>query len=223
MPPPARGPAPSAPIWGPSPTSGELGDRVPESPRLEAEPWDRQWSDPHREPSGHRCGAIDVPLHKLLPRLGLAVHIHADALGDLTGAARIDRAGWITTELLAQLLLDTQVTVQPVIDLANRPIEDHYVPSVGMRRAVELAMPRELFPYSNRRSQGLDLDHSIPFAEGASGQTRLGNLVPLSRRVHRAKTVGAWRSRPIGLDTIEWTSPLGRRYQVSPRGTRPCE
>ncbi|NHB85875.1 hypothetical protein G7085_18545 [Tessaracoccus sp. HDW20] len=43
-------------------------------------------------------------LARLRPSLGIAVHIHSDALGHLAGAARIERAGHITTSLLADLL-----------------------------------------------------------------------------------------------------------------------
>ncbi len=198
-----------------------MGDGDGRGPRraLGGDPADLQWSDPHREPSGHLCGTIGQPLRTLVPRLSLAVHIHSDALGSLTGAARIDRAGWITTHLLSQLLGEVQLTVQPVIDLANTPVEDDYLPRVGVRRALELAMPTEMFAYSNCRSQGLDIDHSLPYRAGEIGQTRIGNLVPLGRRVHRAKTVGAWSSRQRGPDRVEWTSPLGYSYEVTPDGT----
>lgn len=53
-------------------------------------------------------------------------------------------------------------------------------------------------------------------------QTRIENLAPLSRRLHRAKTAGLWQVRRDGVDLV-WTSPTGRQHRVlgdgrSPRG-----
>lgn len=183
-----------------------------------------QRHDPHC--LGALCGTITTPLAKLRPRLEMAVHIHADAVGNLTGAARVDRAGHITTVLLAQLLPGLDVHVHPVIDLPEMPAENQYVPSVRLKKALLLAMDREMFPYSNRRSRGLDLDHTDPYAVGdrpwrtRPGQTRMGALTPLGRMIHRAKTAVIWRvSQPRPAQLI-WTSPLGYRYETTPHGTR---
>ncbi|MHA6508822.1 hypothetical protein [Tessaracoccus sp. Y1736] len=177
-----------------------------------------QRHDPHC--LGALCGTITTPLAKLRPKLELAVHIHTDALGQLTGTARIDRAGHITTTLLAELLPWLDVTVQPVIDLPEIPAEDHYAPSAGLKKALLLSMDHEMFPYSKRRANGLDLDHTHPFAPGCRGQTRSGNLAPLSRRVHRAKTARTWRADQPRPSQLHWSSPLGYRYEVTPTGTR---
>ena len=85
------------------------------------------------------------------------------------------------------------------------------------------ALRHELFPYSDLRAERFDLDHTVPYLPGRRGQTRLGNLAPLSRRAHRAKTAGIWRSRQAAIDQIIWESPLGYRYEVSPSGTRSLE
>ncbi len=201
--------------WGAAPRDPGWGEEPPHP----TDPGERQHRDPHRVP-GQLCGTIGVPISRLRPQLGIAVHLHTDELGALTGAARIERAGWITRELLADLLGDVNLTVQPVIDLPRQGTEDRYRPSAQLRRALEVAMPTEQFPFSDRRSPGLDVDHTRPYRAGKSAQTRLGNLVPLSRRVHRAKTLGAWISRQRGPDVIEWISPLQFRYEVGPDGTR---
>lgn len=183
-------------------------------------------SEAHGERHGCRgelCGTVTTPLSRLRPKVSVAVHVHSDAVGRLTGLARVERAGWITTGLLTELLGDADVTVRPVIDLANVPAEDGYVPSAGLRRAVCYALRHELFPYSNLRAERFDLDHTVPYLPGRRGQTRLGNLAPLSRRAHRAKTAGIWRSRQAAIDQIIWESPLGYRYEVSPSGTRSLE
>ena len=188
--------------------------------------------DGHTPPPGHgpdcigpHCGRVTVPPARLRPRLGLAVHIHSDAVGELTGAARVERAGWITAELLAELLGDgingsgVQLSVQPVIDLPRLEPADAYVPPPRMERAIRLAFPTEAFPYSNRASAGLDLDHTDPYRPGRRGQTRLGNLAPLTRGVHRPKTAGFWVMDQVEPGRILWTSPLGYRYETTPMGT----
>ena len=181
--------------------------------------------DPH-ECAGHHCGTIQVPVAKLRPSLGIAVHIHADAVGQLDPAARVEKAGTITTALLAELLGEGDgynLKIQPVIDLANLEPADGYVPSSRMRCGMVLAFPNEPFPFSQRDSAGLDLDHTIPYERGRSGQTRVGNLAPLTRRVHRAKTAGYWVMHQPEPGRIEWRSPLGYRYDVTPFGTERCQ
>ncbi|MDF1486857.1 13E12 repeat family protein [Tessaracoccus caeni] len=185
------------------------------------DPADASRFDPHHYAS-HHCGTITTPPTNLRPALGIAVHIHSDALGNLDGVARIEKAGHITTALLAELLgegLGTKITIQPVIDLPRLEPEDQYVPSVRMRRAVTLAFPTDMFPYSGWPSGKLDLDHTIPYRAGVRGQTGIGNLAPLNRRAHRAKTAGYWVLDQVGPGELEWRSPLGYRYRVTTQGT----
>jgi hypothetical protein len=163
---------------------------------------------------------------KLRPSLGIAVHIHADALGTLDPAARVEKAGTITTALLGELLGEgngIDIKVQPVIDLPSLAPADGYVPSKMMRCGMVLAFPNEPFPFSQRSSEGLDLDHTVAFRPGRAGQTRVGNLAPLTRRVHRAKTAGYWVMHQPTPGRIEWRSPLGYRYDVTPFGTERCQ
>jgi hypothetical protein len=97
--------------------------------------------DPH-ECAGHHCGTIQVPVTKLRPTLGIAIHIHSDALGQLDPAGRVEKAGTITTTLLAELLGEGNgynLKVQPVIDLPNLAPADNYVPSAQLRRGMVLA------------------------------------------------------------------------------------
>jgi hypothetical protein len=185
----------------------------------------RRRFDPH-ECAGHHCGTIQVPVAKLRPSLGIAVHIHADALGTLDPAARVEKAGTITTALLGELLGEgngIDIKVQPVIDLPSLAPADGYVPSKMMRCGMVLAFPNEPFPFSQRSSEGLDLDHTVAFRPGRAGQTRVGNLAPLTRRVHRAKTAGYWVMHQPTPGRIEWRSPLGYRYDVTPFGTERCQ
>jgi hypothetical protein len=68
------------------------------------------------------------------------------------------------------------------------------------------------------------LDHTVPFQPGRSGQTRVGNLAPLTRRVHRAKTAGVLDHAPTdtGQDRVAFPArvPL-RRDPVRHRALPP--
>lgn len=179
--------------------------------------------DPHSV-RGHKCGMITQPLQKLQPKVDVIVHINAEDVAGATSVARIEKAGAITTATLKLLLSDKQVSVRPVIDLPELPPESQYRPSTTMRQAVQLTWEHEAFPWSTRRSRAktMDLDHSVAFQQaGPPGQTSLCNLTPLSRTMHRAKTAGIWIQRRPARDPriVEWTSPLGFRYRVTPRGT----
>lgn len=170
---------------------------------------------------GPLCGTIQTPLHKLRPRLELAVHIDTNALGRATGSARIEGAGHITLNLLREYLSDIDVTVQPVIDLATVTPEDQYRPSAALKKALLLAFPTEMFPFSNRATaRFMDFDHTERFRSGRRRQTRLGNLCPFSRRPHRGKTAGVWDVKQHSVGVLTWTSPLKYVYEVSPSGTR---
>ena len=175
---------------------------------------------PH-ECSGHICGQITVPPSKLQPAVNLFVHIDPDTVE--TGVARIEQAGAITTKTLTYLLQDKQVVVRPVIDLPNIPEEAAYRPSAVLKEAVILTHEREAFPFSARYARGLDIDHIESFVPTDAGEfTRFPNLMPLSRRIHRAKTAGYWQVRS-SADGVEWSSPLGYRYEHSRAGSRQLE
>lgn len=77
-------------------------------------------------------------------------------------------------------------------------------------------MSKEAFPYSDTPSRGLDLDHTAAYQRSCRDeQTGVGMLAPLHRKVHRAKTVAAWRARQPIAGEIVWTSPLGYQYSVN--------
>jgi hypothetical protein len=79
-----------------------------------------------------------------------------------------------------------------------------------------------MFPYGNQPSRRCDLDHTDPYdhsPSGPPGQTRIDNLAPLSRKVHRAKTVRAWQLTQYDGGWLEWVSPAGYHYATGPYGT----
>lgn len=153
------------------------------------------------------------------------VHLSEETLVDPdAGIARVEGFGPLTPDSLAEFLAGTNVTVRPVVDDARMaPVDSYEIPE-QIRESVRRGCPFEGFPYSNTGSGGLDLDHLVAYKFGhlwESGQTSVAGLAPLSRIVHRAKTLGAWKVRRTSLGELTWTSPLGRRYLVGPRGTRP--
>ncbi len=98
------------------------------------------------------------------------------------------------------------------------PVDAYEIPG-RLRRAVLLRHPFEVFPYSSYPSTGLDLDHTTPYRwSGTPAQTRTDNLGPLRRKTHRAKTHAGWRLSQPEPGRYTWTSPLGRRYVVTPTG-----
>ncbi len=136
--------------------------------------------------------------------------------------ARIEGVGPLDGETLRRFLGHSRVTVRPVVDLNTAPAVDAYEIPARLREHVQARNPVEAFPFSARRSPGLDLDHTDPYQTSAPPgtlQTRAENLGPLSRRVHRAKTARAWNVVQTEPGTFVWTSRHGFRYEVSPHGT----
>ncbi len=176
---------------------------------------------------GYRCGTITVPAARLAPKVRLVVHMDAADIaayddGVLRGSAWIEHIGSVTLASLKRLLDGKQVTCQPVIDLNNTTAEDQHRPSSRLAEAVRLLHPHEAFPYSTRRSVSCDLDHTISYQPARGpGQTRLDNLAPLTRKTHRAKTLGAWQLHQPTTGVLEWTSPLGYQYRLTPAATTP--
>ena len=185
---------------------------------------------------GHACGQITVEPAKLLPATDLVIHLTDTTLADGVGPARSPQLEPLLAEWLAHLLPEHQIRVRPVIDMNHQAPSDSYECPPTMREAIEYRNPTEVFPWSTRRSKGLDLDHTIPWTPRQARGTEVGargtgvgargtgithpdNLGPLSRRAHRAKTHGGWRlEQPIPGHFL-WQSPLGYRYLVTPSRT----
>ena len=138
--------------------------------------------------------------------------------------ARLDGIGPLTRDALIDFLGTRRVSIRPVVDLnAVEPVDSYEIPG-RLRDAVLARHPVEAFPWSNRRSHGCDLDHTIPFdhvAPPGSRQTRVDNLAPLRRLTHRGKTHGGWKVRQPHPGVLLWTSPHGYVYVVTPHGTTP--
>jgi len=121
-------------------------------------------------------------------------------------SAVLDRA---RTALLALRRADAANAVSAV---------DGHDPPDRMADQVRLRDPVCVFPGCHRRSRTCDLDHINPYTPphrgGPPGQTHPGNLAPLCRHHHRAKTHSTWHYQRHPDHSYHWTSPTGRTYVV---------
>lgn len=179
---------------------------------------------------GHACGTLLVEAKDLAPKATLVVHLTDTTLSAGEGIVQEKAMGPLLAEWLADLLPDHQFTVRPVIDSNRQVPSDCYECPPTMREAIEYRNPFEVFPHSSRKSRGLDVDHTIPFAPRqargtsakpveASGSTSPDNLGPLTRQTHRAKTHGGYRLEQPLPGHFLWQTPLGFRYLVTPSRT----
>ncbi len=103
------------------------------------------------------------------------------------------------------------------------PVDGYEIP-YRVRYAVQLRNPADTFPYGTTVGTSLDLDHTVPYLlideGGPPGQTRPGNLGPLTRTPHRAATVGRWHRRQPQPGTFLWRSPHGWVYVVTNQRTQ---
>ena len=126
-----------------------------------------------------------------------------------------------------------QITVKPVIDLADQIAVDSYEIPDRISQRVKLKRTTCVFPHCTRTSARVDLDHIEEYVPpdqgGPPGQTATDTLAPLCRRHHRAKThpspastsstTVAWAYHQLTPTTWLWTSPHGLRFLVHPDGT----
>ncbi len=80
---------------------------------------------------------------------------------------------------------------------------DRYTPTTAIADHVRAYYPTCTAPTCNRSARSCDLDHDEPWPRGPTATT---NLNPKSRRCHRWKTLGLWRSRMHPDGTITWTT-----------------
>lgn len=176
--------------------------------------------------SGHLCGQITVDPEKLLPRAEVVVHLTDATIADtvLTGTAHAGRSrtlGALSTTWLAELFQHHRITVRPTIDTPGmQPVDSYEIPT-HMRDAVHWRNKFDAFPGSTISAERCDLDHTVAYQFGYQsppprGQTNLGNLAPLSRTAHRAKTFNGWQPTQIHPGILIWRSPTGFIYLVTP-------
>ncbi|KRB77213.1 hypothetical protein ASE01_10745 [Nocardioides sp. Root190] len=152
---------------------------------------------------------LDLGVGPIKPTVRIDLHLTPDS-----EIARMEDHGPVTVAWARQMIAHVaghvtgQVTVLPVINLANQAPVDAYEIPAAMRQAVHLIHGGDIFPYASNTTRRVDLDHNLPYSEG--GKTEAGNLGPMTRTHHRIKTVGV-------STTLPRDHPLAR----SPRGPLP--
>ncbi|WP_406048449.1 DUF222 domain-containing protein [Kribbella sp. NBC_00889] len=170
-----------------------------------------------------RTGAALNPARTQLRPAHTQVYIHLTdhTLATGTGILRVENLGPMLADQLTELIGHAPYTVKPVIDLNESISVDAYEIPTRIRERVKLTHPIELFPYGARETtHTIDLDHIRPYnPAGPPGQTSTDNLAPLGRRHHRIKTHSNWNVRRLDQTTVEWTTPNGFTFHVTPTGT----
>jgi hypothetical protein len=154
----------------------------------------------------------------------VVIHVHlseAAVKGAAGETARVENLGGLQLVTVDQVRdwcrsSHTRVTVQPVIDLADRVSVDAYEVPPALKDRVVLAHPTCVFPWCTRQSRRTDADHVIPYP---IGPTATDNLAPLCRHHHQHKTHARWRYRRLGRTTYLWTSPHGLMFLRDHTGT----
>jgi hypothetical protein len=96
-----------------------------------------------------------------------------------------------------------------VLDYGRRT----YAPPTGLADSVRARDQYCVFPGCNKQSTECDLDHRVPWPEGA---TSADNLMPLCPRHHRMKHEGGWRVTKRSDGHYVWTSPAEIEYLSRP-------
>ncbi|HEY5981234.1 MAG TPA: HNH endonuclease signature motif containing protein, partial [Microlunatus sp.] len=159
------------------------------------------------------------------PRVVIHVHLSDQTPIDQHGVVRTEH-GPITLDQFRQWLTqaDPSITIRPVVDPAATAAVDAYEIPQALRQAMMVRHPGSVWPFSPAATISTggrcDLDHTIPHTmHGPPGQTSMGNLGPLTRTEHRAKTLGGWRARQPDLGTYLWRSPDGLIAVTTNQGT----
>ena len=151
----------------------------------------------------------------------LHVHLeHAAVLG-AGGLARLQETrGPVTAEQVREWCAnpDTQITVQPVLDLAEHLHVGSYEASARLKLQTQLRDHTCAFPFCSRPAEQCDCEHRVA-ARRRRGPTCTCNLAPCCRRHHRAKTTGGWTYLTVEPGVYLWRSPLGYQFLRDHTGT----
>jgi hypothetical protein len=127
-------------------------------------------------------------------------------------AERAERA-----EMIAGLLDELGITeFEPVArgSCDHRHAEEHYTPSRKLGDLVRARTATCPGPTCGSSAVHNDLDHTIPWPEGATDEC---NLAPPCRRHHRVKQAPGWRlEQRESPGHMRWTTPSGRTYDTHP-------
>ncbi|HEU5454712.1 MAG TPA: HNH endonuclease signature motif containing protein, partial [Nocardioides sp.] len=157
----------------------------------------------------------------------LFLHLHQSALEGAGGVGRVENTrSPVTVEQIRTWCghPEAQVTVKPVIDLADHVHVGAYEVPDRIAEQVALRDVTCVFPWCSRPARRLspdqhacDSDHVVP--HGREGPTCTCNLAPLCRRHHRLKTHGGWTYTTLEPGTYLWSSPHRYQYLRNHEGT----
>ena len=153
-------------------------------------------------------------------RVVLHVHLSEAALIGAGGLARLNEApGPITAAQVREWCAnpDTQITVQPVLDLAEHIHVGSYEASARLKLQTQLRDGTCAFAFCFRPAEDCDCEHRVPHED--DGPTCSCNQAPCCRRHHRAKTTGGWTYITIEPGIYLWRSPLGYEFLRDHTGT----
>lgn len=129
----------------------------------------------------------------------------------------------IPADLARQIAADPDSTWYRLLTDARREAvelsTERYEPSPPIWREVVARDQHCAYPGCDRPAVRSELDHTVPWPEGA---TRTGNLAPLCTLHHQVKHSEGFRMRRLEDGRLEFTTRTGRRYRVRPeRQPRP--
>lgn len=185
------------------------------------------WAPEHLADTTERLASLTPrQLASMRGRGTVFVHVTEQSLTRQAGIARIEGVGPMLVQSLSELLGHADVSLVPVLDLADRRRVDAYEHPDRVRHHVWAQTGGDVFPFSPRTAtrDRVDFDDPTPYVPsdrgGAPGQTGAHNSGPLRRRHHRWKTHGGYRCRQAGPGRHLWQSPHGLDYLVDHTGTR---
>ena len=168
--------------------------------------------------------ATNQPPSRRKREVVLHVHLeHAAVLG-AGGLARLsEAAGPVTAEQVREWCAqpEANITVQPVLDLAEHLHVGAYEASARLKLQTQLRDTTCAFPFCSRPAPRCDCEHRVPHDPDRDdgGPTCTCNLAPACRRHHRAKTTGGWTYVTVEPGTYLWRSPLGYQFLRDHTGT----
>ncbi len=155
-------------------------------------------------------------LEKFAKLTSTVLYVHLDRG---SGTWCEENAGVLTKEQARQIVGHANVTVRPVLDLAEELTYTGYVAPPRLKEQLALLNAGYCtFPHCHRRARAGDVDHQLPAA--SNGATRSSNTHRLCRKHHRAKDQGRWRVVEPAPGLWIWASPAGAIYLVSNGITR---
>jgi hypothetical protein len=153
-------------------------------------------------------------------RMVLHVHLGQAAVSGVPGLARVRGIpGPVTAEQVRTWCgnPETQVTVKPVLDLADHIHVGSYEAPDRLKEQIALRDVTCAHPYCTRPAERCDCEHRVPHAD--DGPTCTCNLAPACRGHHRAKTTGGWSYVTLEPGVYLWRSPLGYQFLRDHTGT----